>query len=156
MDNSKKKSYAEAISSTPHDDANEYGSKNPAEEEHMDIPRQAEQHQILQADPTDSEMLLEEDQLELQLSSELQSHAMSHGPWEANFHPAVAKITSMAVWIRLENLTIEYYHPEFLSKIGNKLGRLLRIGNITQRVTRGKFARIYVQLGIHKPLPRGR
>ena len=32
----------------------------------MDIPHQAEQHQILQADPTDSEMLLEEDQLELQ------------------------------------------------------------------------------------------
>ena len=61
-------------------------------------------------------------------------HALIDGPWfvgdqylhvqawEAYFHPLVAKITTMAVWIRLEQLPIEYYQPEFLKHMGQKLG----------------------------------
>ena len=29
--------------------------------------------------------------------------------WEADFHPHIAKISTTAVWIHLENLPIEYY-----------------------------------------------
>ena len=51
-------------------------------------------------------------------------HALMDGPWfvgdqylhvqawEADFHPHIAKITKTAVWIRLEQLPVEYYHPE--------------------------------------------
>ena len=70
-------------------------------------------------------------------------HALMDGPWfvgdhylhvqawEADFHPHVAKISTTAVWIHLEQLPIEYYHPEFLKHVGNKLGKLLRIDAVT-------------------------
>lgn len=56
--------------------------------------------------------------------------------WEADF----VKVTSTAVWIRLEHLPIEYYHIEFLKHVGNKIGKLLNL------FPRGKFARICVQI----------
>ena len=70
-------------------------------------------------------------------------HALMDGPWfvgdhylhmqawEANFHPHMAKISTTAVWIRLGQLPIEYYHPEFLKHVGNKLGKLLKIDAVT-------------------------
>ena len=70
-------------------------------------------------------------------------HALMDGPWfvsdqylhvqawEADFHLQIAKITTTAVWIRLEQLSIEYYHSEFLKHVGNKLGKLLKIDAIT-------------------------
>ena len=37
-----------------------------------------------------------------------------HGQaWEANFHLHIAKVLTTAVWIHLEQLPIEYYHPKF-------------------------------------------
>ena len=36
-----------------------------------------------------------------------------------------------AVWICLEQLPIEYYHPEFLKHVGKKLGKLLKVDAIT-------------------------
>jgi len=38
--------------------------------------------------------------------------------WEVDFHLHIAKISTTAVWIRLENITIEYYHPDFLKHVG--------------------------------------
>ena len=70
-------------------------------------------------------------------------HALMDGPWfvgdhylhvqawEADFHPHMAKISTTAIWIRLEQLPIEYYHPEFLKHVGNKLGKLLKIDAVT-------------------------
>ena len=69
-------------------------------------------------------------------------HALMDGPWfvgdqylhvqawEADFHPHIAKITKTAVWIRLEQLPIGYYHPEFLKYMGQKLGKLLKVDAI--------------------------
>lgn len=65
----------------------------------MDIPRQAEQHQILQADPTDSKMLLEEDQLELQLSSELKTKLAA--PWK---HSLILKLVGKSLGYRLSGI----------------------------------------------------
>lgn len=44
-------------------------------------------------------------------------------------------ITTMDVWIRLEHLPIEYYHAEHLTNVGNKLGKLLRLDNVTTSAT---------------------
>ena len=93
-------------------------------------------------------------------------HALMDGPWfvgdqylhvqawEANFHPHVAKISTTAVWIRLEQLPIEYYHPEFLHHVGNKLGKLLKIDAVTSAAIRGRFARVCVQVNTAYPLPK--
>ena len=93
-------------------------------------------------------------------------HALMDGPWfvgdqylhvqawEADFHPQIAKITTTAVWIRLEQLPIEYYHPEFLKHVGNKLGKLLKIDAITNAAIRGRYARVCVQMNTIDPLPK--
>lgn len=54
--------------------------------------------------------------------------------WEADFHLHIAKISNTVVWIRLEQLSIEYYHPEFLKHLGNKLGKLLKVDAVTNVV----------------------
>ena len=93
-------------------------------------------------------------------------HALMDGPWfvgdqylhvqawEADFHPHVAKISNMAVWIRLENLPIEYYYPDSLKHVGNKLGKLLKIDAVTSAASRGRFASLCVQFNIAYPLPK--
>ena len=93
-------------------------------------------------------------------------HALMDGPWfvgdqylhvqawEADFPPQVAKVTTTAVWIRLEQLPIEYYHPEFLKHVGNKLGKLLKIDAITNAAIWGRYARVCVQINTTDPLPK--
>ena len=74
--------------------------------------------------------------------------------WEAGFHLHVAKISTTAVWIHLEHLPIEYYHPNFLKYVGNKLGKLLKIDEVTSASIRGRFARLCVQVNIAYPLSK--
>ena len=81
-------------------------------------------------------------------------HYLHVQAWEADFHPHVAKISTMAVWIRLEQLPIEYYHPEFLKHVGNKLGKLLKIDAVTSTAMRGRFARLCMQVNTAYPLPK--
>lgn len=57
-------------------------------------------------------------------------HALMDGPWfvgdqylhvqawEADFHSCTAKMTTMAVWIWLEQLPIKYYHLDFFKTCG--------------------------------------
>ena len=64
--------------------------------------------------------------------------------WEVDFQLHIAKISTTAVWIRLEQLPIEYYHLEFLKHVGNKLGKLLKVDAITSAAIRGRYARVCV------------
>ena len=72
--------------------------------------------------------------------------------WEPEFQAAKAKVSSMAVWIRLADLPIEFFHPIILRAVGNTIGTFLRIDTITTSVARGRFARICVQIDLEKPL----
>ena len=93
-------------------------------------------------------------------------HALMDGPWfvedqylhvqawEVDFHPQIAKISTMAVWIRLEQLPIEYYHPEFLKHVGKKLGKLLKFDAITSAAIQGRYVRVCVQINMANPLPK--
>nr|POE60561.1 uncharacterized protein CFP56_66079 [Quercus suber] len=77
---------------------------------------------------------------------------LSIRPWEPDFHPASANVASVAVWIRLNELPIEYYNPEALLQIGKSIGNVLRIDSNTATESRGRFARICVQIDVDKPL----
>lgn len=39
-------------------------------------------------------------------------HFLSIRPWEPNFKPSTTNVSSIAVWIRLNELSIEYYEVE--------------------------------------------
>ena len=77
---------------------------------------------------------------------------LSIRPWEPNFKPTEANISSVAVWVRLNELPIEYYHVEALQLIGSALGKVLRLDTHTASESRGRFARLCIQVDIGKPL----
>ncbi|XP_030923431.1 uncharacterized protein LOC115950365 [Quercus lobata] len=79
-------------------------------------------------------------------------HFLSIRPWEPNFRPASANVNSVAVWIRLNDLPIEYYNPEALLHIGKSIGNILRVDTHTASEARGRFARLCVQIDVEKPL----
>nr|POE64126.1 uncharacterized protein CFP56_08497 [Quercus suber] len=79
-------------------------------------------------------------------------HFLSIKPWEPNFHLESANVTSVAVWIRLNGLPIEYYNLEALLQIGKATGNVLRVDTHTANEARGRFARLCVQVDVEKPL----
>ena len=79
-------------------------------------------------------------------------HFLSIRPWEPNFRPESANVTSVAVWIRLNGLPIEYYNSEALLHIGKAIGNVLRVDTHTANEARGRFARLCVQIDVDKPL----
>ncbi|XP_050258954.1 uncharacterized protein LOC126703943 [Quercus robur] len=79
-------------------------------------------------------------------------HFLSIRPWEPDFHPATANVSLVAVWIRLNALPIEYYNVKALHQIGKSIGNVLRVDMHTATKTRGKFARLCVQIDVNKPL----
>ena len=79
-------------------------------------------------------------------------HFLSIRPWEPDFSPATANVASVAVWIRLNELSIEYYHAKALLQTGKAIGNVLRVDTHTAFESRGRFSRICVQVDDEKPL----
>uniref|UniRef100_A0A7N2LFW7 DUF4283 domain-containing protein n=1 Tax=Quercus lobata TaxID=97700 RepID=A0A7N2LFW7_QUELO len=82
----------------------------------------------------------------------IEDHFLSIRPWEPDFKPALADVSSIAVWIRLNELPIEYYNAEALQLIGKAIGNVLQVDTFTALETRGRFARLCVQVDVEKPL----
>lgn len=72
-------------------------------------------------------------------------------PWEPNFKPSTAIVSSIAVWIRLNELPIEYYEANTLKRIGATIGSVLRVDSHTAVKAKGRYARLCVQVDINKP-----
>lgn len=91
-------------------------------------------------------------------------HVLFEGPWKVadhyliiqrwrpNFVKSAAKVSRVAVWIRIPELALELYNKKFLSRLGNTLGSFLKMDNLTNIRSRGQFARICVELDLTKPL----
>lgn len=67
-------------------------------------------------------------------------HFLSIRPWEPNFKLALAGVSSVAVWVRLNELPIEYYNAKALLQIGRFIENVLRIDTHTAAESRGRFA----------------
>jgi len=50
-------------------------------------------------------------------------------PWVMNFAPERETFTLVPVWVRLYSLPLDYWLPESLKDIGNKLGHFLKYHN---------------------------
>ena len=72
--------------------------------------------------------------------------------WELEFKASVASFSSVAVWIRLLELPIEFYDPEVLKKIGEAIDPVLKIDTHIANGARGRFAMLCVQVNLDKPL----
>ncbi|XP_031120941.1 uncharacterized protein LOC116024180 [Ipomoea triloba] len=72
--------------------------------------------------------------------------------WVPNFDPLTDTTKKVLVWVRFPSLPVEYYNLLCLRKVGNKLGRTIRVDHTTSLVSKGKFARVCVEIDITKPL----
>ena len=102
-------------------------------------------------------------------------YAFEEGPWLIGDHYLVVQRwrpefsagenipKKIAVWIRVPKLPIEYYDQHVLWRIGNKLGKTIKVDrntlkqrDLTQKdalvTERGKFARICIEVDLNKIL----
>ncbi|XP_031131806.1 uncharacterized protein LOC116033187 [Ipomoea triloba] len=82
----------------------------------------------------------------------IMDHYLVVQEWRPNFNPHSNEIEKLLVWARLPTLPIEYFEDDFLQKIGDKIGRTIKVDGTTSPVSRGKFARVCVEINITKPL----
>lgn len=90
--------------------------------------------------------------------------ALFEGPWKIADHYLIvqrwrpffsltASISQkVVVWVRIPNLPIELCNEKLLPRIGNTIGNMLKIDKVTSLQSRGKFARICVELDLDKSL----
>ncbi|XP_061376478.1 uncharacterized protein LOC133318494 [Gastrolobium bilobum] len=79
-------------------------------------------------------------------------HYLSLRKWEPGFRPNAEGISKIAAWIRLPNIPLEFYDEVFFRRVGNWIGKLIKIDRTTNLHARGRFARIYVELDLARPL----
>ncbi|KAI9126968.1 hypothetical protein K1719_001527 [Acacia pycnantha] len=73
--------------------------------------------------------------------------------WRPNFNPWKADLQcNIAAWIRLPDVPFEFYNVESLRRIGNMVGRMIKIDRSTSVYDKGGFARICVEIDLKQPL----
>ncbi|KAJ1418543.1 Zinc finger, CCHC-type [Sesbania bispinosa] len=82
--------------------------------------------------------------------------------WQPHLFPGEDELKRVAVWVRIPGLPMEFYDREILGKIGNVLGKTMRVDSNTLKprdgywgqttTERGKFARLCVEINLQKPL----
>ncbi|KAF7812569.1 hypothetical protein G2W53_033545 [Senna tora] len=79
----------------------------------------------------------------------INGHFMSIQLWSPRFnHLENTKKAFSPIWVRLENLPMEFYHRDVLVQIGNSLGTFLGLDADTHNLSKLKFACIYVLTNI--------
>ena len=77
-------------------------------------------------------------------------HSLTVREWQPDFRPEYATIDSTAVWIRFPGMPIEYYDEKLLMTIGNTIGKAIKVDSNTRSATRGRFARVCVEIDLNK------
>ncbi|KAI9081654.1 hypothetical protein K1719_036390 [Acacia pycnantha] len=73
--------------------------------------------------------------------------------WRPNFNPWKADLQCrIAAWIRLPDVPFEFYNVESLRRIGNMIGRMIKVDRSTSVYDKGGFARICVEIDLKQPL----
>lgn len=72
--------------------------------------------------------------------------------WIPNFIPDEEPIKVLTAWVRIPNLSVEYFDKQFLMKIGAKIGRVIKIDKHTESMSRGQYIRLCIEVDITKPL----
>ncbi|CAN1140684.1 hypothetical protein LINPERHAP2_LOCUS12009, partial [Linum perenne] len=79
-------------------------------------------------------------------------HYVVINEWRPYFQPEDSPISTLRVWVRLPGLPLEYFDATILKIIGDMIGKMVRLDHSTLEGSRGKFARICVEVDLSKPL----
>ncbi|KAJ4824422.1 hypothetical protein Tsubulata_032607 [Turnera subulata] len=72
--------------------------------------------------------------------------------WQPRFDPDEAVIDRASVWVQLPKLFQEYYDRDILLRIARRVGKPLKVDEVTLHSTRVKYARVCVEVDLTKPL----
>ncbi|KAJ1427557.1 Reverse transcriptase zinc-binding domain [Sesbania bispinosa] len=91
-------------------------------------------------------------------------HALYEGPWliadhyllvqrwRPKFKPSQDTMRKIAVWARIPQLPMELYNKHFLWRAGQQLDTMLKVDDLTSIHSRGRFARICVEIDLRRQL----
>lgn len=91
----------------------------------------------------------------LNVSWRTSDHYLHVQQWVPNFMPKTGKINSLLVWAHFPALPVKYYTEIWLERVGNKIGRPVKVDRTMLLASRDKFARVYVEVDLKKPLKAG-
>lgn len=72
--------------------------------------------------------------------------------WRPNFTPNDPISSTTLIWVRVPDIPIEMFKEKILMRMGNKIGRAVKVDITLVAVVRGNFARICVEVDLSKPL----
>lgn len=73
--------------------------------------------------------------------------------WKPNFRKKSYTHDEMYIWAQLIDLPVEYFQYDALFKLAKLIGRPIKMDVHTSTVTRGRYARMCVEVDLHKQLP---
>ncbi|XP_021857597.1 uncharacterized protein [Spinacia oleracea] len=79
-------------------------------------------------------------------------HYLMMSPWRPNFRPSINEFDFMSVWVRIEELPVEYYDKDALFEIAKVVGKPIRVDYATDKISRARYARICIEIDLRKPL----
>ena len=79
-------------------------------------------------------------------------HYLAVQSWTPEFAASSAKIDRTMVWIRFPSLNVAYYDEDVLMALASGFGSPIKIDHNTLKVSRGKFARVCVEINLNKPV----
>ncbi|XP_031116790.1 uncharacterized protein LOC116020456 [Ipomoea triloba] len=72
--------------------------------------------------------------------------------WQPEFDPLTAKLSKMAVWVRIPRLPVEYFREDVIKSVLENVGKPLKLDRTIVGVARGRFAWAAVEIDLDKPL----
>ncbi|KAI9111670.1 hypothetical protein K1719_017360 [Acacia pycnantha] len=83
----------------------------------------------------------------------IEDHYLIVQRWRPNFNPWKADLQcNIVAWVRLPDVPFEFYNVESLRRIGNMIGKMIKVDRSTSIYDKGGFARICVEIDLKKPL----
>lgn len=86
----------------------------------------------------------------------VQGHYITVSKWRPFFSTKNEVVTSTLAWVRISDLPLELFDDGALLKLGNLIGKAVKVDHTTTCVGRGqgrgKYARICVEINLQKPL----
>ncbi|XP_028759506.1 uncharacterized protein LOC114718372 [Neltuma alba] len=79
-------------------------------------------------------------------------HYLTVREWKVNFNPMTEVLEDVLVWVYLSDLPLKCYEEEVLQIIGDQIGKTVKVDTTTSFESRGKFARLRVQVDLMTPL----
>ncbi|CAN1150347.1 hypothetical protein LINPERHAP2_LOCUS17510 [Linum perenne] len=79
-------------------------------------------------------------------------HYVVSEEWRPNFEPGYSQVNTIRAWVRLPGLPLENFDVGVLKLIGDRIGKTVRVDGTTLFGSRGNYARMCVEIDLHKPL----